>query len=151
MILSCYCRVERSPVSSSAVIQSKVLQKRQVGGQFSILTQCDKHKCFMLSFASRSLEQSIYSGVTNVGWAAFSKLLCDTSSINNTYLSLSNHSIRTIGYDRTLLDSWQYLEMTKHPHPAMNKILKSHPDFDVEPFFQLKLKLLPVVVNWFES
>ncbi|KAK1733972.1 hypothetical protein QTG54_015230 [Skeletonema marinoi] len=41
--------------------------------------------------------------------------------------------------------------MNKRPHPAIHKILKSHPDFDMEPFFQLKLKLIPVVVNWFQS
>eukprot|EP00984_Skeletonema_dohrnii_P022697 scaffold11802_cov202-Skeletonema_dohrnii-CCMP3373.AAC.1 len=33
----------------------------------------------------------------------------------------------------------------------MTKILKSHPDLDMEPFFQLKLKLLPVVGDWFQS
>ena len=42
--------------------------------------------------------------------------------------------------------------MNKHPdeHVAIHKILKSHPDFDVEPFFEWKLKLLPLIVSWFE-
>ncbi|KAK1733974.1 leucine-rich repeat protein [Skeletonema marinoi] len=35
------------------------------------------------------------SGITHDGWAAFSKLVCDTSNVNNIYLS--NHIIRTIG------------------------------------------------------
>eukprot|EP00984_Skeletonema_dohrnii_P025543 scaffold14722_cov73-Skeletonema_dohrnii-CCMP3373.AAC.2 len=86
------------------------------------------------------------SGITDVGWAAFSKLLCDPSSINSTYHS--NHSIKRIG-ENTPLDIRQYLELNRNPHPAMNKILKSHPDLDMEPFFQWKLKLLPVAINWF--
>ena len=36
-----------------------------------------------------------WSGITARGWAAFSKLLCDTSSVNNTYLS--NHTLVEIG------------------------------------------------------
>eukprot|EP00984_Skeletonema_dohrnii_P001637 scaffold526_cov71-Skeletonema_dohrnii-CCMP3373.AAC.1 len=35
------------------------------------------------------------AGITNTGWAAFSRLLCDTSSINNTYRS--NHTLEHIG------------------------------------------------------
>jgi len=38
---------------------------------------------------------SVESGITDVGWAAFSKLSCDTSNVNNIYLS--NHSIVNIG------------------------------------------------------
>eukprot|EP00984_Skeletonema_dohrnii_P031463 scaffold23977_cov123-Skeletonema_dohrnii-CCMP3373.AAC.3 len=93
------------------------------------------------------------SGITNAGWAAFSKLLCDPSSINSTYLS--NHNIGTIGEHimkhNTPFNIRRYLDLNENPHPAMNKILKSHPDLDMEPFFQSKLKLLPVVVNWFQS
>ena len=89
------------------------------------------------------------SNITDVGWAAFSKVLCDPSSINSTYLS--NHNIVTIGDDDAPLDIRQYLELNVHPHPAMNKIIRSHPDFDIKPFFQWKLKLIPVVINWFES
>jgi Ran GTPase-activating protein (RanGAP) involved in mRNA processing and transport len=93
------------------------------------------------------------AGITEVGWSAFSKLLCDTSSVNNTYLS--NHTLKRIG-------DWgnegapdvvkQLLELNKHPdeHVAIHKILKSHADFDVEPFFEWNLKALPLVVSWFE-
>ncbi|KAK1734347.1 leucine-rich repeat protein, partial [Skeletonema marinoi] len=35
------------------------------------------------------------SGITERGWTAFFKLLCDTSSVNNTYFS--NHTIEKIG------------------------------------------------------
>ena len=89
--------------------------------------------------------------VTSVGWSAFSKLLCDTSSsVNNTYLS--NHSLETIGKwknDDTPDDVKQLLELKKHL-VAIHKILKSHSDFDIESFFEWKLKLLPLVLSWFE-
>ncbi len=72
------------------------------------------------------------SGITDVGWAAFSKLLCDPSSINSTYLS--NHTLEMItGAPR---DVKNYLTWNKLGHPAICKILKSHPDLDMEPFFQ---------------
>ncbi len=91
--------------------------------------------------------------VTSVGWKAFSKLLCDTSSVNNTYLS--NHSLEIIGgwnNEGTPDDVKVLLDLNKLPfkHVAMHKILKSHSDFDVELFFEWKLKLLPIAVSWFE-
>jgi hypothetical protein len=99
------------------------------------------------------------SGVTSVGWKAFSKLLCDTSSVNTTYLS--NHSLVQLeGWSNghtpggiPPYDVKQLLELNKHPadeHVAIHKILKSHSDFDIEPFFEWKLKLLPLAVSWFE-
>mmetsp|Transcript_20793 Transcript_20793/g.41358 ORF Transcript_20793/g.41358 Transcript_20793/m.41358 type:complete len:511 (+) Transcript_20793:36-1568(+) len=95
------------------------------------------------------------SGITNPGWAAFSKLLCDPSSINSTYLS--NHNIGTIGEHEMLgtpFNIRRYLDLNElldRRHAAIHKILKSHPDLDMEPFFQWKLKLLPAVINWFQS
>mmetsp|Transcript_20198 Transcript_20198/g.30002 ORF Transcript_20198/g.30002 Transcript_20198/m.30002 type:complete len:493 (+) Transcript_20198:19-1497(+) len=95
------------------------------------------------------------SGITNAGWAAFSKLVCDPSSINSTYLS--NHNIERIGehgmlgtpiYIRRYLDLNERLGWRR---AAIHKILKSHSDLDMEPFFQWKLKLLPAVINWFQS
>jgi len=87
------------------------------------------------------------SGITDVGWAAFSKLLCDPSSINSTYLS--NHTLEVI--DGAPPNIEQYLTWNELGHPATCKILKSHPDIDMEPFFQWKLKFLPVLINWFEG
>eukprot|EP00984_Skeletonema_dohrnii_P034227 scaffold33508_cov96-Skeletonema_dohrnii-CCMP3373.AAC.3 len=95
------------------------------------------------------------SGITNAGWAAFSKLVCDPSSINSTYLS--NHNIETIGEHGmrgTPIYIRRYLDLNEHlgrRHAAIHKILKSHSDLDMNPFFQWKLKLLPVVINWFQS
>ncbi len=93
------------------------------------------------------------AGLTPAGWSAFSKLLCDTSSVNNTYLS--NHTLKTIGnFDNRGApdDVKQLLALNKHPneHVAIHKILMSHPDFDVESMLQWNLKALPLIVSWFE-
>ena len=93
------------------------------------------------------------AGITDVGWSAFSKLLCDTSSINNTYLS--NHTLEWAGdglYDANPPDIRQYIAWNKNRliDAAVRKILTSHSHFDMKPFFQWKLKFLPVMVAWFQ-
>ena len=84
------------------------------------------------------------AGMTAVGWSAFSKLLCDTSTINNTYLS--NHTLTSIRGDREtpedivlLLTMNTYQQSCPCQQAAICKILRSHPDLDMEPFFRLKI------------
>ncbi len=95
------------------------------------------------------------AGMTSVGWSAFSKLLCDTSTINNTYLS--NHTLVRVGcsnyegtYEETPEHVRRLLRMNAWPNAAICKILQSHPDLDMEPFFKLKMKFLPAIMSWFE-
>jgi hypothetical protein len=111
----------------------------------------------------------ISAGITSSGWSAFSRLLCDDSSINNTYQS--NHTLEHIGGDYYYMPNpdgsrfhsrggfqgipsnvaW-YLKMNKKysmKDTAKIKIINSHPDIPVEVFFQYKLKLLPFLVRWF--
>eukprot|EP00984_Skeletonema_dohrnii_P009304 scaffold3549_cov110-Skeletonema_dohrnii-CCMP3373.AAC.6 len=95
------------------------------------------------------------SGITERGWSAFSKLLCDTSSVNNTYLS--NHTLEKIGgygvHAMPSDDIVEYLQLNRvsQKNAAIRKILDSHPDIDFEPLFQWKLKFLPLVVTWLEN
>lgn len=94
--------------------------------------------------------------ITSEGWSAFSRLLGDPSSINNTYLS--NHTLRLIGehvhypnrrdVDRYL--AWNRVTTYDAPGPKIKKILYIHRDLDMEPFFQYKLKLFPVVIGWLQ-
>mmetsp|Transcript_2010 Transcript_2010/g.3123 ORF Transcript_2010/g.3123 Transcript_2010/m.3123 type:complete len:505 (-) Transcript_2010:60-1574(-) len=97
--------------------------------------------------------------ITEAGWSAFSKLLCDTSSINNTYLS--NHTLTYI--IENSMDDTHIADLLKMNEAAKNmrnreiamqsltrsKILMSHPDLDMEPLFLYKLKFLPLITNWF--
>eukprot|EP00984_Skeletonema_dohrnii_P001466 scaffold468_cov84-Skeletonema_dohrnii-CCMP3373.AAC.1 len=85
---------------------------------------------------------------TDAGWSEFSKLLCDTSSINNT--NLSNHYLTHIGApgyrtDDTPLGIVDLLKMNAAAQSSMRnreiamqsltrcKIFMSHPDLDMEP------------------
>jgi hypothetical protein len=91
--------------------------------------------------------------VTSSGWSAFSRLLCDTSSINNTFSS--NHTIKEIGSfweDVGPPDILEYLEINRRrEHAAIYKILMNHSAFDMQPLFRWKLKFVPLVVNWFDA
>ena len=94
------------------------------------------------------------NGITTMGWSGFSKVLCDTSSVNNTYLS--NHTLESLGVMTgnecgallTLLALNRSSENKKHV--ALRKILKHHQHFDMKPFFEWELKVLPTAVSWFE-
>ena len=91
------------------------------------------------------------NNLTSVGWSAFSKLLCDTSSVNNTYLS--NHMLKSMSgyYTHRALRQLLNLNLQRDKPVAICKILKYHPDFDVGPFLrdEWELKLLPLVMSWF--
>ena len=94
------------------------------------------------------------TSITARGWAAFSRLLCDTSSVNNTYLS--NHTIEDIGdysTEDTPRDIVQYLKWNElnDQAAAICKILDSHSDIDITPLFEFNLKCLPLVAAWLEK
>ena len=100
------------------------------------------------------------SGVQDV----FSKLLCNTSSISDTYLS--NHTLKTlVVYPQSTGDKLDFLLTlnvgTNKSQVAIKKILKCHYHkifIDMKPFFEWNmegehernLKALPYIVDWFE-
>jgi Ran GTPase-activating protein (RanGAP) involved in mRNA processing and transport len=116
------------------------------------------------------------AGITRTGWSAFSKLLCDTSSINNTYQS--NHTLEHIGgkyycfrarngdslfysgdeFSGEILGDIphliaRHLIMNKYcPNDAARlKIFTCHADLAVETLFKYKLAFLPSVVSGYLS
>lgn len=96
---------------------------------------------------------------TNVMEDAFSRLLCNTSSINQTYSS--NHALNSLGLPHRNSNHLNYLlkknKDTNKSHVAMRKILKYHPKIDMKPFFgwdaegEWTLKGLPYVLAWFDK
>ena len=91
----------------------------------------------------------------------FSELLCDKSSINNTYSS--NHTLEMLyapHYHQYKNDNLtKLLKMNQDAnksHVAIRKILTFHPHIDMEPFFEWdmegerNLKALPYIISWFE-
>ena len=89
----------------------------------------------------------------------FSKLVCDTSSINSIYLS--NHTLQSISWHDEFIDGAKYYQLNRwrqklepeyHGLCPMIKILINYPDLaEMEPFYQWKLKFLPMIAGWFQK
>ena len=92
----------------------------------------------------------------------FCTVLCNASSVNDTYLS--NHTLKDVllsqvqqGQHEDHLSSILRLNIGRNKsHVAIRKILKYHPNIEMEPLFEWDaegeqtLKALPHVVAWFE-
>ena len=92
----------------------------------------------------------------------FSNILYNTSNINNTYSS--NHTLKALvfgcghghSHGQHLASLLSMNTHTNKSHVAIKKILKFHPNIDMEPLFdwdaeegEQNLKALPYVINWF--
>ena len=82
--------------------------------------------------------------ITAEGWSSFSRVLCDTSTVNNTFLS--NHTIGFFGHPRPNnlspdLESSLALNQSSDDKKqvAIKKILKHHRHLDMQPFFEWDL------------
>jgi len=93
------------------------------------------------------------SAITHRGWDAFSAVLCNTSSVNNTYLS--NHTLHSFGNVNLPPKLSVLLEVNfvaGNKGAAIRKILLHHAHLDMTPFHvQWDLKALPFAVNWFDK
>ena len=91
--------------------------------------------------------------ITAEAWPPFSKLLCDTSSLNNTYLS--NHTLVSMTLRNCPGHIQSYLGLNRSREDkgqiAMTKILQQHSCFSMQPFFEWEFKVLPLVIDWFEK
>ena len=90
------------------------------------------------------------SSFNEEGWDAFSSLLCNTSSVNATFLS--NHTLNELGcLTQNPLQPLLTLNKRVKKEVAMIKILQHHNEFDMTPFFEWEFKVLPLMINWFEK
>ena len=81
----------------------------------------------------------------------FIKDLCNTSSVNATYLS--NHTLKAVTSDHLPADLSSLIELNNNRDKelvAVQKILRYHPHLDMEPFLEWDLKVLPLAVSWFD-
>ena len=159
----------RDPTSN---LTSLTLQNNNINNEgISILTNSlyNNTKLRELSLTRNPHDQNVVENT-------FCNLLCNTSSINSTYLS--NHTLnglllyvdidsddefeeyveeRPIGQNLVLL-----LRMNKSTNKhlvAIKKILRYHPDMNMEPLFELgakeegeqTIKSLPHVIAWFDK
>jgi len=91
--------------------------------------------------------------ITDEGWEVLSKSLCDTSSIDSTFLS--NHTLRFSGRLNGVPSLRLRTMLTLNSRDdkkevAMIKILQHHDDFDMVPFFEWEFKVLPLMIDWFQ-
>ena len=96
------------------------------------------------------------NGVTTEGWIPFSRLLCDTSSVNSTFLSnhtLGDFGTHGVGDVPTGVLSFRILNSSSEDKGqiAMTKILQHHSHFNMEPFFEWEFKVLPLMIAWLEK
>jgi len=102
---------------------------------------------------NHTMKRLSFSGLTPSKQGIFSKLICDTSSVNATFLS--NHTLSNLGYipNMSNRDPMQILLDLNHrknkEEVAIIKILQHHNDFDMTPFFEWEFKVLPLMIDWF--
>ena len=100
------------------------------------------------------LDMNNNPSITAVGWEALPTLLCDPSSVNATFLS--NHALQYIAEDtntnaNAILEPLLGLNARNDKKEvATIKILQSHDDFDMLPFFEWEFKVLPLILGWLE-
>ena len=91
----------------------------------------------------------------------FARVLCDTSSVNNTFTS--NHTLQSLTLPNQMLQAWIWRILnlnssTNKSRVAIEKVIKCHPNIDMEPLLNWNmegecdqdLKALPYVISWFE-
>ncbi|KAL7534620.1 hypothetical protein ACHAWF_004890, partial [Thalassiosira exigua] len=109
------------------------------------------------------------TSITEAGWSSFFNIMCDSTSINNTFLS--NHTLCNLGentgikleriaalngistydMDDDSSDSSQFqFKDNSNADIAIMKILNFHQHFDMTPLFEWGYKVLPVVIDWFK-
>lgn len=106
---------------------------------------------------NETLEKLIITGkkplkCSKSSWKAISNLLCDKASVNATYYS--NHTLEYIAPCTEELQFLFELNQSKNVSwrtVAMTKILHSHADIQMEPFFQWNFKMLPYAMDWLEK
>ena len=117
------------------------------------------------SLANNTKLEALYLSINPFDSSAvgtFCRVLCNTSSVNYTYRS--NHTLVELrlsdeqqGQHADHLSSIMRLNRGENKsHVAIRKILKYHPNIDMEPLFEWDaegeqtLKALPFVIDWFE-
>ena len=102
------------------------------------------------------------NSISESGWMTFFSSLCDTSTVNNTFLS--NHTLEQLIVVRRNVDMminerlpWilqfcldlnqSFVDKKK---VAIMKILSFHLIISMNPLFEWELKMLPIAVRWFD-
>eukprot|EP00579_Thalassiosira_antarctica_P002902 CAMPEP_0201877290 /NCGR_PEP_ID=MMETSP0902-20130614/8745_1 /ASSEMBLY_ACC=CAM_ASM_000551 /TAXON_ID=420261 /ORGANISM="Thalassiosira antarctica, Strain CCMP982" /LENGTH=383 /DNA_ID=CAMNT_0048404717 /DNA_START=500 /DNA_END=1651 /DNA_ORIENTATION=- len=100
----------------------------------------------------KSLHLYRNGAITENGPEAFSQVLCNTPSVNDTFLS--NHTLQNLGGVNLPTNVTSLLELNisgiDEEQVAIEKILRHHTHLDMEPFVEWDLKVLPLAISWFD-
>ena len=95
------------------------------------------------------------SKITSIGWGALQRLVCNESSIEDTYQS--NHTLETVKRHKLKTDLsplYSYLDLNKNNEPkeaARKKIIKVHfssKGIDMQQFVDMDAGVLPYTLAW---
>ena len=112
----------------------------------------------MDALSSNSSLETMNLDHNGIRWLRLCKLLCDTSSVNKTYLS--NHTLTHVSHKGNTLyterEAVEYMKLNREnkknkSRAATIKILENHSHFITHPFFQWDIKALPMIINWFSK
>jgi hypothetical protein len=146
-----FASVLRNPDSAleELVIPGNVINDDILSTFASVLTYNSRLRKFLIGNYSRNLGQ-----ITSVSHAAFTRMLCDKSTILNTYNS--NHTL-------TYTDLWSLVwhkdmyslliinRDNSVREAARIKIIRSHfsrSDINTQVFTEMKLSILPTAIAW---
>mmetsp|Transcript_26263 Transcript_26263/g.56390 ORF Transcript_26263/g.56390 Transcript_26263/m.56390 type:complete len:298 (-) Transcript_26263:221-1114(-) len=146
----------------SAVLRSRTSALEKLDLTFSLLND-DTLRSFANALANNNNLKELlitdidddYDDITSNGWVAFLPLLCNTSSIMDTYHS--NHTLEKLceeqSEDELPEDMQSFLQLNrqyKQHQAARLKIIRSHfsVDINLQPFMDMDLNVLPHAIAW---
>ena len=141
----------KSPNCSLEVLDLEGVNMNDEGAQLFADALANNKRLMLLCFYNNDISAN--------GWAAFSCLVCDSSSINKIFLS--NHTLRSLSRHGSVYNMTRNKELatllyinglSNSRHQAATlKIICSHSDLNMEPLFEWDFKVMPYVLAWLEE
>ena len=146
----------------SSNLERLILKDNEIGNEGALV--------FAHSLVGNSKLKELDISDNGITTMPFSKLLCDTTSFNKTYLS--NHTLENLvttprfmpadvmpadvmPADVMPADVQSYLTLNANSENkgqvAMKKILQDHSHFKMQPFFEWEFKVFPLMIDWLEK
>ena len=145
-----FAAILRNPNSAlkELFLTGNVINDNIMSAFASALTYNNQLREFLIGGIREGL--CVLGQITSVGYAAFSRMLCDTSTILNTYNS--NHTLTYTGLKHTDICSLLSINQ-KHSicQAARIKIIRSHFSgsiINTQVFTEMKLSVLPTAIAW---
>lgn len=159
--LSCNSIGKKGCEAVSALLQDPNCNLTYVDlGSNEIDGTCAKILSDSLKYNNKLTSLQLYRNgmIRERGWEAFSKAICDTTTVYHTFHS--NHTLCDLGVRDLPNNLPLVLSMNRigsnycgggERRVAMEKILHHHVVLDMRPFLEWELKVLPIAITWFDK